>query len=135
VKVLIAAGTAASDPTDVPESVRQLVDSASDVRVLSPTLVGPLQWLYGDIDEARRIADDRLEVILGQLESVGVAASGRVGDESARDAFEDAIRQFGPDHILIAVATSRYNRRRLHDVVDHLLEGFRLPVTIFLLPA
>jgi hypothetical protein len=42
-EVLIAAAVTASDPADVPASVRQLVDSASEVLVLSLTLVGPLQ--------------------------------------------------------------------------------------------
>jgi hypothetical protein len=132
VKVLIAAGDAASDPNDVPAAIRQLVDSASEVLVLSPTLVNPLQWLYGDVDRARRVADDRLELILGQLESVGVTASGVVGDETLRDAFEDAMRRFGPDHVVIALA-ARHDRRRVHHVLDHLLERFRVPTTIFVL--
>lgn len=133
-KVLIAAGDTASDATGVPASVRQLVDSASEVFVLSPTLVTPLEWLYGDIDRARRVADDRLEVVLGQLESAGVQASGVVGDETPPDSFEDAIRRFNPDHVVIA-ARANYNRRVVRSLVDLLLQRFRLPVTVFVLGA
>ncbi len=134
-KVLIAAGEAASDPEEVPASVRQLVDTASEVLVMSPSLVGPLQWLTGDIDRARHVANERLAVVLGQLEAVGRSASGVRGDESPRAAFEDAVRQFNPDHIVIAVPPTSRSARRRHEVIDYLLDRFGLPVTVFAIGA
>ncbi len=130
-KVLIAAGEAASDPEDVPASVRQVVDTASEVVVMSPSLVGPLQWLTGDIDRARHVANERLAVVLGQLEAAGRSASGVRGDESPRSAFDDIVRQFNPDHIVIAVPATNRGARRRHEVIDYLLDRFRLPITVF----
>ena len=130
-RVLIAAGEAASDPADVPASVRQLVDGASQVLVMSPSRVGRLQWLTGEVDRARHVADDRLATVLGQLEAAGLSATGVRGDESTRTAFEDAVRQFGPDHIVIGLPPPERGARRPQELIDFLVSRFGLPVTVF----
>ncbi len=130
-KILVAAGEAASDPAAVPASVRQLVDGASQVLVMSPSRVGRLQWLTGEVDQARHMADDRLATVLGQLEAAGLSATGVRGDESPRTAFEDAVRQFAPDHIVIGLPGADRSARRPHELIDFLISRFGLPVTVF----
>jgi hypothetical protein len=135
VKLLIAAGEAVSDHSDVPVGVRSVVDAASEILVMSPSLTGRLHWLTGDNARARQVADERLEAVLGQLETEGVAASGVRGDELPRTAFADAIREFAPDHILIALRAAAHRGWQERGLLDHLVDHFRLPVTVFVIDA
>jgi hypothetical protein len=48
-------------------------------------------------------ADRRLDAVLGQIRSLDVDATGRVGVYDPLTAFGDAIREFGPNHILIGL--------------------------------
>jgi hypothetical protein len=134
-RLLIAVGEAVSDPTEVPAGIPLLVDGAEDILVMSPSLVSRLDWLTGGVDQARHVADDRLAVVLDQLESVGASASGVRGDELPLTAFEDAVRDFGPDHILLAVRASASGGWQGHDLITQLLDRFRLPVTVFAIEA
>ena len=77
VKLLIASATVVERATQLRAGVRLLIESASEVWVMSPSLVGPIQWLTGGVDAARQSADQRLKVVLEQLAGQGVAASGR----------------------------------------------------------
>jgi hypothetical protein len=130
-RLLVATGAAVADVDELPPLVRDLVDAASDVYVITPILPGRLQWLVSDTDEARHQADERLNVVLGQFEELHVPASGRVADEEPLTAFADAIRRFEPDHILIALRgsdTAGWQERGLVDAVRH---TFGLPITVF----
>jgi hypothetical protein len=51
VRVLLAVGDAVEDAS-IPSGVELLMRSASEVRVLSPTLVSRIGWLTGQIDES-----------------------------------------------------------------------------------
>ena len=135
VRLLIAAGETASDLSELPDGVRSLVDAASEILVMSPSLTGRLNWLTGDNARARRLADDRLEAVLGQLETEGVAASGMRGDELPRTAFADAVLQFAPDHILIGLRSGAHRGWQERGLLDHLVDRFRLPLTVFVLDA
>jgi hypothetical protein len=131
-RILIGAGDALSDTT-LPPGVDSLLRSATDIRVLSPTLVGRVQWLTGDIDHGRRVADDRLIEVLGSLCERGIHATGGRGDELPRTAFADAVRRFGPDHILLGLSGREHATWQRHNLVDHLINDHRLPVTAFVL--
>src|SRR4051794_4576454 len=93
-RLLIAVGGAAASADEVPPSVRALIDSAETIRVVAPRLPGPLQWLVSDTDKATEQADERLQVVLGHLDDLGVQAHGEVGADDPLLAFEDAIREF-----------------------------------------
>ena len=130
-RLLVATGAAVADVEELPPLVRGLLDAASDVLVITPILPGGLQWLVSDTDRARHEADERLNVVLGHMEELGVPAAGRVGDETPLVAFADAVRDFRPDHILIALRAGEnagWQERRL---VDQVRDRFRIPVTVF----
>jgi hypothetical protein len=55
------------------------------------------------------------------------------GDELPRTAFADAILQFAPDHILIALRAEAHRRWQERGLLDHLVDRFRLPVTVFVI--
>lgn len=134
-RLLIAVGKAASDAMEIPTGVSTLVNAASEILVLSPSLVGPLAWLTGEVDEARRTADHRLEEALSQLESTDASVAGMRGDELLRGAFDRAFRDFAADHVLIAVAASNRRIWQRQDVLTHLLDHYGVPVTIFAMTA
>ena len=130
-KLLVAVGEVAADSVEVPPGVQLLVESASEVLVMSPSLVSRLQWLTGEVDRARQVAAERVAAVLDRLESSGVSASGTLGDESPMTAFADAINDFAPDHIVLAFAASPERAWQRHDLVDHLLAEYALPITVF----
>ena len=117
----------------MPALVRELIESASDILVISPILPGRLHWLVSDTDRARYEADERLESVLGQVEAVAPEARvvGAVGDETPLTAFSDAIRNFRPDHILIALRAPDHDAWQEHNLVDRIRESFGIPITVF----
>ena len=132
--LLIAAGEAAASVDDLPFGVRSLIDLADDVAVIAPRLPRWLDWLMSDTDKATAEADERLGVVLGQLEQAGAPARGEVGADDPILAFDDAVRKFAPDHILIALRPSDRAGWQERGLLDSVLERFGVPVTIFQLP-
>ena len=111
--------------------VRGLIDGASEVLVIAPTLPSRLQWLVSDTDQATERADERLRVVLGHLGDLGAKAQGRVGSDDPLVAFDDAVREFGPGHILIALRPEERAGWQERGLIDAVLLRFGLPVTVF----
>ena len=132
-KLLIAAGQAASDPAELPSSVRELVSSADEVLVIAPTLPGRFEWLSSATDKAREQADQRLQAVLGQVSKVQASgeARGEVGADDPLLAFEDAVREFEPDHILIGLRSAERSSWQERGLLDQVIGRFALPVTVF----
>jgi len=130
-RLLVATGAAVAAVDRLPTLVRGLIDAASDVLVITPVLPGGLQWLVSDTDRARHEADARLATVLGQLDKIDVSAKGRVGDETPLTAFDDAVAEFQPDHILIALRGADDAGWQERGLVDQVRERFGLPVTVF----
>jgi hypothetical protein len=132
-RLLIAAGEAVADLQELPALVRQLIETAAEITVVSPVLVGRLRWLASDTDRARYEADERLEAVLGHVHELAPQAEARaqVGDETPLTAFEDAIRQFRPDHILVALRGEDHAAWQERGLVDAVLASFHIPITVF----
>jgi hypothetical protein len=93
-----------------------------------------LDWLSSATDIATERADERLQQVLGHLEELGAKASGRVGADDPLLAFEDAIREFSPDHLLIALRGRDRAGWQERGLLDSILERFEVPMTVFELP-
>jgi len=132
-RLLIAAGEAVADLEELPPLIRRLIETTSEIHVVSPVLVGRLRWLASDTDRARYEADERLGVVLGHVQELapGAEARGQVGDETPLTAFKDAIRAFRPDHILVALRSADHAAWQERDLIDAVLEAFHVPITIF----
>ncbi len=130
-RLLIAAGDAAPGADEIPAEARLLIERADAVRVIAPTLPTRLDWLASATDEAQEQADDRLEKVLGQLDQLGVQLEGSVGADDTLVAFEDAIRDFRPDHLLIALRGGGEADWQEHGLIDQLDERFGIPITVF----
>jgi hypothetical protein len=129
--LLVATGAAVAEIDELPPLVRGLIEAASDVLVITPILPGGLQWLASDTDRARHEADERLATVLGHMEAMNVQVEGRVGDETPLTAFDDAVAEFRPDHILIALRSSENAGWQERGLLDKVRERFRLPLTMF----
>jgi hypothetical protein len=103
--------------------------------VITPTLPTRLDWLTSATDRAQEQADERLQAVLGQLAHLGSEATGEVGADDPLLAFEDAIRQFEPDHLLIALRTGEASGWQEKGLLDQLQQRFKLPMTAFLIPS
>ena len=131
-RLLIATGEVAASEDELPPLVRALIERASELLVMTPMLVSRLQWLASDTDRARYEADERLTSVLGHVETLAPEAEihGRIGDDAPLTAFADAIRDFVPDHILIALRASDHSGWQERGLLDHIRQ-FGIPITVF----
>jgi hypothetical protein len=130
-RLLIAAGEAASGVDSLPVGVRTLIDDADEIMVVAPRLPGRLDWLASATDAATERADERLTAVLGHLDELGADARGRVGADDPLLALEDAIREFSPDHLLVALRGGDRAGWQERGLLDAILERFDIPVTVF----
>ncbi|MFL6267099.1 MAG: universal stress protein [Actinomycetes bacterium] len=130
-RLLFVADAAVADVDELPPAVRGVLDAATEVHVLTPTLPGRLAWLTDDVDRCRHIADERLDTVLGHMRSIGVAASGRPRRGSVLTVIADAVADFTPDHILIALRSTEHANWQEHGLIKQIEERFGLPVTTY----
>jgi hypothetical protein len=130
-RLLIAVGEPASGPGELPFGVRTLLDAAEEILVIAPALPKRFEWLASATDKAREQADERLQSVLGQLDEIGAEATGAVASDDPLIAFEDAIRGFSPDHVLIALRGEDRASWQERGLLDQLFERLAIPITVF----
>jgi hypothetical protein len=132
-RLLIATGEAAADVDELPPLIGALIQSASEILVVTPILVSRLRWLASDTDRARYEADKRLEVVLGHIEALapGAETKAQIGDDAPLTAFDDAIRTFRPDHVLVALRSTDHDAWQERGLLDALRSAFHIPMTVF----
>jgi hypothetical protein len=130
-RLLIVTGGAASDLDEAPPGVRLLIEDAEEILVVSPALPSRLAWLASDTDKTRESADERLSVVVSQLQDTGASVEGAVGADDPLLAFEDAIADFHPHHILIALRSSEESGWQERGLIEEVGERFGLPLTVF----
>jgi hypothetical protein len=131
-RLLIVTGAAAAEVDELPPHVRSLIESASEILVVTPVLPSRLQWLASDTDRVRHEADERLETVIGQVEELApdAAATGTIGDETPLSAFTDAVRRFQPNHILLALRAADHSAWQERGLTDRVRE-LHIPLTTF----
>jgi hypothetical protein len=132
-RLLIVTGAAVADVGELPASVRSLIASAAEILVVTPVLPTRLEWIASDTDRVRHEADERLRTVLGHVEELAPegAIAGQVGDDTPLSAFDDAVRRFGPDHILVALRAADHSAWQERGLVDRVRDAFPVPVTVF----
>jgi hypothetical protein len=130
-RLLIVAGEAADSAEALPFGIRELIGAADEVLVVTPALPTRLEWLASATDKAREHADERLREVLGQVEELGTEADGMVGADDPLLAFEDALRDFPADHILVGLRAHDRAGWQERGLLDQLLDRFARPVTVF----
>lgn len=130
-RLLIAAGEPASDAGALPFGVAALIDAADEILVITPALPSRLDWLASATDRATEQADQRLQAVLGHLAELGADAEGATAADDPLLAFEDAIRAFEPDHLIVALRTGEDSGWQERGLLDQLQDRFALPITAF----
>ncbi len=130
-RLLFVSDAAVADVDELPSPVRAVIDDAAELYVVTPSLPGRLAWLATELNPARHAADERLDTVLDHMRSVGAKARGTLGDEDTMTAFEDAVAEFHPDHILIALRSSEHAAWQERGLIKHVQDRFDLPVTTF----
>ena len=132
-RLLVVAGQAADSTEDLPFGVRELIDAAEEILVVTPALATRFEWLASATDKARDQADERLREVLDHLDELESAATGVVGADDPLLAFEDALATFAADHILVALRAPERSGWQERGLLDELVQRFGLPVTVFTL--
>ena len=130
-RLLFVSDAAVADVDELPPAVRTVIDAASEIYVLTPTLPGRLAWLADDVDRFRHYADERLDTVLSHMHAIGADAGGAAARGSVLTVIADAVTEFEPDHILIALHVSDHANWQERRLIEHVEERFRLPVTTF----
>jgi hypothetical protein len=87
-----------------------------------------LSW---DEDEARRVADERLDGVLERLREMGVEADGEIGDRDPVQAVRDAMRGGREvDEVIVSTLHRGASRWLGEDVPSRLTTAVSVPITI-----
>src|SRR3954454_16926811 len=130
-RLLFVSDAAVADVDELPPVVRAIIDAATEVYVLTPSLPGRLAWLADDVDRFRHYADDRFDTVLSQMDAIGADAAGALRRGSVLTVIADAVTAFEPDHILIALHVSEHANWQERRLMEHVENRFHLPVTTF----
>lgn len=134
-RLLFVADAAMTDVGELPPGVRAVIDAADEVYVVTPTLPGRLAWLADDVDHFRHVADERLDIVLGQMHTIGAHARGLAARGSVSLVIADAVAAFRPNHILIALRGPEHADWQERKLIEHIEERFGLPVTTYAVDA
>ena len=130
-RLLFVADAAVAEVHDLPAEARALLSAAAEVYVVTPTLPGRLAWLADDVDQFRHLADERLDTVLGHMASIGAHASGVGGRDSVLAVIADAVADFKPDHLLLALRSSEHANWQERGLAKHVTERFGVPLTTY----
>jgi len=130
-RLLFVADAAVAGVHDLPPVARGLMDTAMTVHVVTPTLPGRLAWLADDVDRFRHVADERLDTVLEHVGALGAHVSGAARRGSVMTVVADAVAEYRPDHILIALRSSEHANWQERTLVQHIEERFDVPVTTY----
>jgi hypothetical protein len=113
--------------------LRSLIEERSHDRrtvilVCTPALNSRLRHWASDEDGARAAAQERLDASLAELRSLGIDASGEIGDANPLQAMEDGLRTFGADEIIISTHPPGRSHWLERGVVDQARGRFTVPI-------
>jgi hypothetical protein len=129
-RLLVVANETVGGEELIEEIRRRCRGRDCEILVVTPALAASRasHWA-SDIDEARELARQRMELSLIAIGELGLKARGEIGDSDPNVAIEDALRQFPADEIVISTHPPERSRWLEHGVVDHARRNIDLPVT------
>jgi hypothetical protein len=105
------------------------LDERTHFHVVCPALNSRLKTYTSDEDPAREAAQQRLDDTLARLTSVGIDATGAIGDGDPLVAIDDAMRTYGPGEIVISTHPPGRSNWLEKGVVDSVRARFDVPLT------
>lgn len=130
-RLLFVADAAVARADDLPPSVRGLIEAAAEVFVLTPTLPGRLAWLADEVDRCRHVADERLDHVLGNMQSIGADVTGAASRGSLLAVVGDWVAMFKPDHALLALRSSEHANWQERGLIANIENRFDLQVMTY----
>lgn len=109
IKVLLVADERFHGEALVEEIQRYVEGKATraEVFVVAPAVIdSTLEDELGGVDPAIKSAGKRLDWLLGELKSVGIQATGQVGDQDPVVAAGDGLREFDADELVVVAHAS-----------------------------
>jgi len=128
-RVLVVANETVAGPELLSTISTLALTERTSFRVVCPALNSRLKTYTSDEDPARAAAQERLDTTLARLASVGIEASGEVGDGDPLVAVDDAVRTFGPSEIVISTHPPGRSNWLERGVVESVRARFDVPVT------
>ena len=130
-RLLFIADAAVADMDELPTAVRAVIEAAAEVYVVTPTFPGglrgsPTMSIGSAISPTN--ASTRCSATCARSAPTprGVASRG-----SVLRVIADAVEEFKPDHILIALRSSEHANWQERRLIAHVEERFGLPVTTY----
>jgi GABA permease len=105
------------------------LSTPTQFHVVCPALNSRLKTFTSDEDPAREKAQERLDVTLARLASVGIEAHGEVGDGDPLVAIDDAVRTYGPNEIVISTHPPGRSNWLERGIVESVQARYDVPVT------
>jgi hypothetical protein len=129
-RLLVVANQTVAGKGLLEEIVRRCGGRDCEVFVVAPALAGSraAHWA-SDIDEGIALARGRLQASLAEIERLGLAADGEIGDSDPNLAIEDALRHFAADEVVISTHPASRSRWLERGVVTSARDKLELPVT------
>jgi hypothetical protein len=104
-------------------------DLATNAMPIPMPVMGGIPTLPGPPEEARRLAQAKLDAAVRKLTAAGVPANGTVGDPDPVRAVEEATTTREFDEIIVSTLPARMSRWLHQDLPGRLEHRFHLPVT------
>jgi hypothetical protein len=123
-------GNQTLDSPELAEAIRerQALGPATFHLVVPATPVGHgLTW---DEDEARAVAEERLNAALARLRGSGADVSGEIGSRDPVEAAEDVVRRRRVDEIILSTLPPGISRWLGQDVPSRLKGAVTVPVSV-----
>jgi GABA permease len=106
------------------------VSDLASIAALPPMpVVGGVPTISAPPEEARRLAQAKLQATLKELTAAGATAGGEVSDPDPMRAVEDAVGRQEFDEIIVSTLPARLSRWLHQDLPARLGRKFHLPVT------
>jgi GABA permease len=128
-RILVVANETVGGPELLSTIRERSTDAHTRVLVVCPALNSPLRHWASDEDGAREAAQGRLDLSLVSMRSVGLDATGEIGDGDPIQAIEDAIRTFQPDELIISTHPQGRSHWLERGVVEKARTRFDVPLT------
>jgi hypothetical protein len=129
-RVLVIANETVGGRELLEEIKRHTEGRQAELKVIAPALVDSrLKQAFGEVDEARVKAKERLDESVRAMSELGVKVTGDVGDADPNQAIDDALRTFGADEVIISTHPLERSTWLENDVVQRAHEELDVPVT------
>ena len=128
-RLLVIANEACAGP-DLFGDIRERVGGTdTEVLVVAPALTSRLRYWMSDEDAGIEAAGQRLARSIERLAAAGIPANGALGDADPLQAFDDAVRSFHPDEVVIATHPIGRSNWLEHGLVAQARVRVSIPIT------